>query len=82
VGCPTGLFSWADTLDTKIKTQKMGKNILCAKLNNFSGHEKSLSRKKKTFWAEVLDKFSKTTILGRSSGQKRKKSKIDSQQKR
>jgi hypothetical protein len=27
----------------------MGKNILCAKLNNFSGQEKSLSRKNKLF---------------------------------
>ena len=31
---------------------KMGKNILCAKLNNFSGHEKSLSRKNKLFGHE------------------------------
>ena len=67
LGYPIGLFSWADTLDTKIKTQKMDQNTLCAKLNNFSGQEKSLSRKNKLFGQKFWTSFQKQLF---SAGQK------------
>ena len=76
LGCPTGLFSWADTLDTKIKTQKMGKNILYAKLNNFSGHEKSLSRKKKHFGHKFWTSFQKQLFWAEVLGRKGKSQKL------
>ena len=71
----SGLSSWILFLGSIFKTlfavresiSKMGKNILCAKLNNFSGQEKSLSRKNKLFgqkfWTEKGKLVFCTTFL-------------------